>query len=1214
MSDNKQFSLLPIGKLYQENKQVILQVDTTYRKGLLHISKFSHVIIIYQNDTEANILHTPLCQKAVRLLDANEKDGTLLLNGIHVENQRYIIYDIKPYFPMEDRVKEAIVPSLPQSIPSSMYQSSLSKLGNIQTFEGDYYLDIPHNFEAYANVLQGYSHIKVIWWFHKFEKDTYKKTMQCDPPYENAPRTGIFASRSPVRPNPIAMTTARIIHIDKKHHRIKVSLLDCYNDTPLIGIYPYRPEVDDIADVKLPDWLAHWLPYVDDREFSSSTNVQLQKSASDVLQVYTIKQDTSITNTYFKTEEVEHPYQQDGIVVKGARQNNLKNIDVHIPYGTITVLTGVSGSGKSSLAFDTIFAESQQRFLSSMSMNDCSHFTLLEKPDFDYITGLPPAISIAQQNVNRNPRSTVGTSTDLYQLLRTLYSTIGIRHCPSCGKAIVKETPEDIISQLQACKPGTRLSIKAMHDTNDFNEICILDKDDINYKQSCMKLENMVQTALKQGNGAMQVQLQNDILSFQTTEKCYDCEHIFFELTPSDFSFNNPESMCPICHGLGTILEVDVDAIISNPKKSILDGASAFWKNLRTFQKAPNANWMKGEVLALAQEMNIDLETPWMDLPQEFKTKVIYGTGTHTVSFSYANKNGRTGTITRPVEGVYHIIKRLLHSADIDIHTSNIEQFLISKTCTHCNGERLKIESRIVTVANTRFPEVINMSMLDLWNWVKSVPAILNETQASLAQVILQELYTKLADYIHMSLGYLTLDRAIPTLSGGEWQRLQLVSQLNSGLSNILYILDEPTAGLHPKDYDMLLLIIKKLKAMNNTVLLVEHSPFMMLAADYLIDIGPTAGNNGGYVVAQGTLQEILQKNNSETAMYLTGKKTLQIEKNVSLEDASWIEVQGIHGNNLKNIDIKFPLQAITCITGVSGSGKSSLVNLGILPAVQSLISTETQPHKMFKDIHGGEDITNIVHITQKPIGRSTRSTPATYTGIMDEIRLLFSKTPAARQLGYTQQKFSYNSKEGQCPSCHGYGYKSLDTAFMPSTKVRCPLCNGSKYHKHILEVTYQGLHIAQVLNMSILEALTFFKGHKKLTTMLSLLNEIGLGYITLGQSSLTLSGGEAQRIKLATHLYQNHTHTLYVLDEPTTGLHFCDIQNLLTILEKMTVDGNTVLLIEHNLDVIKTADWIIDLGPDGGDKGGSLLVQGTLSDVVNCKISHTGCLLKKNA
>lgn len=702
------------------------------------------------------------------------------------------------------------------------------------------------------------------------------------------------------------------------------------------------------------------------------------------------------------------------------------------------------------------------------------------------------------------------------------------------------------------------------------------------------------------------------VLDFQTTEKCYASEHVFFELTPSDFSFNNPESMCPICHGLGTMLEVDADAIISDPSKSILDGASAFWKNFRAFQKAPNANWMKGGVLGLASELNVDLELPWIDLPEEFKTKVIYGTGTQTVSFSYENKNGRTGTITRPVEGAYHIIKRLLHSSDIDIHTSGIEQFLISKTCTHCNGERLKVESRMVTVAGTRFPEVINMSMLTLWDWVKNVPALLNETQASLAQVILQELYTKLSDYIHISLGYLTLDRAIPTLSGGEWQRLQLVSQLNSGLSNILYILDEPTAGLHPKDYDMLLSIIQKLKAMKNTILLVEHSPFMMLSADYIIDIGPTAGENGGYVVAQGTLQEILQHKSSETGMYLTGKKRLQLTKKTSLAHASWVDVQGVHGNNLKDIDITFPLQAITCITGVSGSGKSSLVDYGILPAVQSIINAERQPHKMYKSIRGGDEITNIVHITQKPIGRSTRSTPATYTGIMDEIRILFSKTPTAIKLGFTQQKFSYNNKEGQCSSCHGYGYQTLDAAFMPSTKTRCPLCNGSKYHKHILEVKYQDLDISQVLNLSIHEALIFFKGHKKLTPMLSLLDEIGLGYITIGQSSLTLSGGEAQRIKLATHLYQNHTHALYVLNEPTTGLHFSDIQNLLTILEKMTVDGNTVLLIEHILDVIKTADWIIDLGPDGGDSGGSLLVQGTLSDVVNCEQSHTGRLLRK--
>jgi len=1215
MSQNN-FEINPIGSIYKDNQKQIIEIDSKFRKGLKYISMFSHAIIIYKSDTQPNILNTNLCQKVVILKEVNEKQGNLVIEGLSEFDDKNILYDIKPYFPNEDRVKNATVPPNLNSDNTTLYNQSLSKLGTICKIKGNYYLEIPENFDNYVRVLQGYSHIKIIWWFNKFEKDIYKKTLECNPPYENAPKTGVFASRSPVRPNPLAMTTAKIISIDKELKRIKVSLLDCFDNTPLLGISPYIPKVDFVSEYRLPNWLKHWSEYLDDREFTITKEPLLLQSPSSILKKYMEndpKKNISKID-YFRIDKYQSVISDTGIIIKGARQNNLKNIDVTIPYGKTTVITGVSGSGKSSLAFDTIYAESQQRFFASMSLAERSHFSLLEKPKFDQISGLPPAIAISQQNINRNPRSTVGTTTDLYNLLRTLFAHIGVRHCPECGATIVKMTIEEIIEYLKNCKTGTIQKIKPFQAKEFEKTLIVSNRADTNYKDYVHSLDKTIGESIAKGMGAIQVQIDNEeTLTFQTTEKCYHCDYILFQMTAADFSFNNPESMCPVCNGLGTIMDIDTSLIIKNPDKSLLDNASTFWGDLRKFQKSPNANWMKGEILALAQDMNVNLETTWENLPKNFKTQAIYGSGTRKVTFSYKNKNGRTGSITRPVEGAYNILKRLLKSTNSENQKSLAAEFMISKPCDCCRGERLKLESRLVTIADTRFPEVINMSITELQNWITLLPNSLSNAETVISHSILRELYIKLSDYIKIGLGYLTLDRAIPTLSGGEWQRLQLVSQLSSGLSNILYILDEPTKGLHPKDYTKLMEIINKLKELHNTIIIVEHAPAIMLAADNIIDIGGGAGVFGGYLIAQGTPEEILKNKHSETGLYLSGKNILNLDYKSDINNRSkWIALNGVNGNNLQNIDIKFPTNAITCITGVSGSGKSSLVNYGILPSIQSCIDKSSKPNKKYKEIFGAENINKIVHITQKPIGRSSRSTPATYTGIMDEIRPLFARTKAAMQLGYSQSKFSYNSKEGQCPVCHGYGYKTLEAAFMPSTKIECPLCKGQKFHASTLQILYRGKNIAQVLDMSVSEALDFFKENKKLRNILQVLNEIGLGYITLGQSSQTLSGGESQRIKLATELNLNTTNnTLYLLDEPTTGLHFSDIQNLLNILGKITGNGNTVILVEHNLDVIKNADWIIDLGPEGGAHGGKLMIQGTVLNIMKCSSSHTGKLLK---
>lgn len=1208
------FKIIQIGCIHGDKQRI--EVYTKFCKGLKHLSMFSHAIIVYKEDMSPNILNTNLCQKVIELKKVDEKNGVIIAENIGHLNTSNILYDIKPYFPNEDRVKNASTPDAFPTNSKVLFSNQLSTLGVIRKIKGSYYLEISKNFNEYTDVLKGYSHIKIIWWFHKFEKDVYKRTLECDPPYENAPKTGTFASRSPVRPNPFAITTAKILDFDYDKKMIKVSLLDCFDKTPLLGISPYIPATDSIEGCHLPAWVEHWSEFLDDRDFQDlqlpdlaiPSHALIRQQTAQSFDLNTVEVD------YFDKGKDQSTSSNYGIEIKGARQHNLKNIDVTIPYNKITVITGVSGSGKSSLAFDTIYAESQQRFFSNLSLNERSRFSILEKPAYDSITGLPPAIAISQNSLNRNPRSTVGTATDLHGLLRTLYANIGIRHCPECGCAIIKMTVEEIVKNLQLCEPHTKLSIMPFGQEKTKKNFTVLSKDDKAYDEYFYQVNTIVNEYLGKGMGAIQIQLNdNKELIFQTTEKCYYCNHILFELTASDFSFNNPESMCPVCNGLGLVNDIDVNAIIKYPNKSILDGASEFWGSLRKFKKSPNANWMKGEILALALEMNIDLEKPWNDLPDLFRTQAIYGSGQQKVSFTYKNKNGRTGTITRPVEGAYNILKRLILSTTSENQRSLTEQYTNSILCECCHGERLKIESRIVTVNNKRFPEVINMSIKELKQWIISLPLQLSTSEKKLVQPILQELNSKLSDYIEIGLSYLTLDRTIPTLSGGELQRLHMISQLNSGLSNILYILDEPTTGLHPKDYDMLMKIIYRLKEQNNTVIIVEHSSAIMMKADNIIDIGAGAGIYGGQLIAQGTPEEITKNKGSETGQYLSGTKKLSI-KHTSIvnEHNDCVFLNGVNGNNLQNIDIKFPLNAITCITGVSGSGKSSLVNCGILPAIYSCIDKSTQPNKKYKEILGADNIKKIIHITQKPIGRSSRSTPATFTGIMDEIRSVFAKTSKAKKLNYNESKFSYNAKDGQCPACHGLGYKTLDNAFASSNKIECPLCKGQKFHSSILNIYHKEKNIAQVLDLTVNEALLYFEENIKLRPILQMLNEIGLGYLTLGQRSQTLSGGEAQRIKLATELIINTSNdTLYLLDEPTTGLHFSDIQNLLHILSKITSRGNTVILVEHNLDVIKNADWIIDLGSGGGTQGGNLVVQGNLTDIMNCKNSHTGILLE---
>ena len=813
----------------------------------------------------------------------------------------------------------------------------------------------------------------------------------------------------------------------------------------------------------------------------------------------------------------------------------------------------------------------------------------LEKPDVDQILGLPPAIAIEQKTLSRNPRSTVGTITDIDDYLKLLYSKIGVRYCPECKEEVTVRNLDQIMDILDKLSLSTCISITTPKGDTIVDK-CTASKE----------LKAYVKEGLDKGKGAIKVTLENPITSqkesfmFQTKAMCYSCDHILFELTSSTFSFNNPESMCPGCKGLGIKLEVDEALIVQYPEKSLLDGASLWWGNLRKHRESPNANWMKGELLALAEEMKVDLELPWNKLPQAFRDEALYGSKGREVCFVYENKNGRKGEIVRPVEGAYNCINRLFRENSSEAATRLATSFMREKECPVCRGERLSEEGRLVSIYGARFPQASKMTVKQLKEWAVNLQNKLLKEEIQIAAPILKELIRRLNRLIDVGLPYLSLDRAVPTLSGGEGQRLRLATQLGSGLTNLLYILDEPSMGLHPRDHNKLIKTIKQLRDEGNTVLIVEHDKDTMLAADYIIDIGPSAGAYGGEIVAEGSPTEILKNPVSETAKYLSGIKKVEVISKTQTKPKSYLKLVGAKCNNLKNVTVSFPIGKMTCVVGVSGSGKSSLVTKTLYPALARLLGETVETVGEYDKIEGFELIDKVVNVSSQPIGRTPRSNPATYTGVFDLIRDVFAQTKEAKEKGYKQNKFSFNSKEGQCEACSGEGRKCVPMHFMPDIWVECTSCHGKRYNKEALEITYEGRTIADVLDMNIDEALLFFKGHSKINKILQTLHDVGLGYIKLGQSALTLSGGEAQRIKIAKELSKTDTgNTVYLLDEPTTGLHFSDIKHLLEILKRITELGNTVILIEHNQDMIQNADWIVELGPEGGEKGGYVIAQG---------------------
>lgn len=1186
----KNYELQAIGCVEQEEGNLVVAlVEERLTAAMKNLSLFSHATFIF-SDGSSN-----LCVRVAEMLEVDEKKGKIILaiaSGLLKGN---MIYDIKPYIPCEDRVaaeqKEISVDSDIAEKSGGAEQLQLPFAGVIRKKQGSYYL-YPEAFDSFLTVIGNHEYVKVLWWFSRFDKKEYRRIVQGEPPYENAPCSGIFASRSPVRPNPIALTVVQILAIDQKDRSIEVAGLDCFDDTPLIGVRAYNPSVDNVGASVVPSWLSHWPEFKVMESGPAVEALVLDDEEEEQLTAFLPKKQAAEQTDFFKEDKFGN-HRTDEIVISGARQNNLKNIHTAIPKEKIVAVAGVSGSGKSSLAFDTLYVESRLRLSETTDS--------IEKPEVDTITGLPPAVAIAQRSIGRNPRSTVGTFTGIQDRLRLLYTTIGHRHCPTCGKAVRPKSQDELVAIVH--------QLAKEHDVTllSYNEKEVIYQSD---KQQKVRWETYVEQALEVGKGGFYVSVdENPLILLQNREMCYHCQTILFEITPALFSFNHPESMCSACNGLGKTIAIDPARVVAHPERSLLDEASDYWGDVRSFREKPTANWMRGELLALAEVQGVDLELPWEQLPEDFRQTALYGSGETTVSWSYTHpKNGRSGTITRVVEGAIPVLNRLLKKGGNTAEQITAE-YMQAMTCPVCEGERLAREGRMVTVTGVRYPEIAGLTIDELLIWVKALPGQLSLHEQEQSRSLLQEVYRQAAYLQQIGLSYLTLARTIPSLSGGELQRLKLVAQMGIGLSGMLYVMDEPTAGLHPRDYPNILQAMKRLKEAGNTVLIVEHEEAMLKQVDWLLEIGPEAGQQGGEIIWQGEPQD-LSEATTQTAQFLTGRKQIQSERSEIAEEASWVYVTGAKGNNLKDLDVQFPKGYITCITGVSGSGKSTLAEKVLVPAIESKGDNQ-MIQNYCNTITGVSDIGCVIHASQTAIAGNKRSVLATFMGMLDEIRLLFAELPQAKEEGLTAAAFSFNNKEGQCDACNGEGLQTISVPFSADITSTCPLCHGSRYKKQVLSIQYKEKNMFDILELQVEEARLFFEGKDKLTAILQTLCEVGLSYLKLGQGIRTLSGGEAQRVKLAKVLCKKTSApVLYVLDEPTAGLHFSDIQKLLELLGTLTEAGHTVLIVEHNKHVIRNADWVIDLGPEGGGAGGNVVVQGTPEAVKKCESSYTGKFL----
>lgn len=1096
----KKVEFQPIGDYIpdSEGSRIRIIIKRDLKDALIKLDHFSHCVIFTKEKQGFN------CYTA-KIVNLIQKTGELLIES---DNQlKGELVDIKPYFPCEEKVdhynKEIVLRE--EDFESLSFKGeSIGKYfnahdGGIIQFQKSENLSA-EAIERVVKYIKEGAFLRIIWWFDRFDDKRYRSCLLCNPPYDNAPKCGVFATRSPVRPNPLASTVVKVKSIDPYNKSIKVLGFDGFDHSMILQVIPYKET--DICDIKVPEWVEHW---TDCKVFYDINEIELCANGNSNA-VY-----DRVTEYFEELESSEIGEETENlneIVVEGASIHNLQNINVRIPKEKITVITGVSGSGKSSLAFDTIYHESQKQFLDLIASNTLTG-TELKDSRVKKITGLQPSIAIEQKSLGANPRSTVATVTGIGEYLRLLFATIGERICPHCLKAV----PENNV--------------------------------------------------------------------------CNSCGTIYFKLTPAVFNYNNPDYMCPVCKGLGEELQVDVDLIVTNPELSILDGASPWWGNLRKHRQKPNANWMKGEVLALAEDMKENLEVPFKDLSEEFKKQIFYGSNGRLVTWNYVNPNGRSGTITRPVEGAVNILKRLLAENRTTGSIEHIKRYFINKKCSRCKGERLLEEGRLVKIGDIRYPEAVNMSITTLRNWCHFIYGNLNAIDREKCRDILRKIVTKLKKLEEVGLGYIILDRSIPSLSGGEAQRVKLANQLGSGLSNILYIMDEPSKGLHPKDFQFLIRAICDLKRLKNTVIVVEHRKEFIQMADHLIEIGPGAGNYGG---------QLLYSGKGEQQMFCDAKDYEYSVKRAVIEENEKIVLKGARTNNLKNIDVSIPLKKMVCVVGVSGSGKSSLVSKTLYPAIEKALGRSVEDVGEYDSISGLDGISNVYYVSQKPIGKNSRSTPGTYTGVFDLIRDYYANLSDAKKAKLTKECFSFNSQKGQCEVCKGAGEIAIPMHFMQDIYVPCQKCKGQRYQESVLKIKYKGYSIGDLLDLEIREVRDIFKNQSSIHRVLDMLCKVGLSYIKFGQSATTLSGGEAQRIKLAKALYDGKTEgAIYILDEPTTGLHDNDTDKLCYIIRELTSRGATVVVIEHNPRIIRQADYIIELGPEGGENGGFLLREGWL-------------------
>ncbi len=934
----------------------------------------------------------------------------------------------------------------------------------------------------------------------------------------------------------------------------------------------------------------------------------------------------------------------DFLTVKGARENNLKNIDLTIPRDKLVVFTGLSGSGKSTLAFETIYAEGQRRYVESLSSYARMFLGQMEKPDVDLIEGLSPAISIDQKTTSHNPRSTVGTVTEIYDYMRLLFARVGVPHCPNCGKEIARQTVDQIAEKVMALPLNTKIMINAPIARGkkgeykkelekfrksgfsrvqidgivyDLNEDVVLDKnikhnvsvvvDRLVVKEGIEKrLSDSLETAIKLADGLVVIEIPNgESTLYSTKYSCPDCGISIEEIEPRLFSFNNPFGACPTCHGLGYKNEIDENLIVKDKNKSLREGAMTVsgW-NLESGKIAEMS------FVSLSKHYGFSMDVPVKDLPKDVYDILLYGSGNEKIRMEYKAKTFNT-SYDAVWEGIIPNLKRRYRETSSEWTKREIERYMSISPCDTCHGKRLKKEALSVLVGGKNITDLTEISVLELLEFMQNLK--LSETKTMIAKPILKEILARLGFLRDVGLGYLSLSRSAVSLSGGEAQRIRLATQIGSGLTGVLYILDEPSIGLHQRDNEKLLGTLKKLRDLGNTLIVVEHDEDTMRSADYIVDIGPKAGVHGGEIVATGSVEDIISEPRSITGDYLSGRRKIDVPTDRILPDGRWLTIKGARQNNLKDIDVSFPVGLFTAVTGVSGSGKSSLVNEILLPTLANKLNRAKMIEGKCSQIEGIEHFDKVIAIDQAPIGKTPRSNPATYTGVFSQIRELFAQTPDAKERGFKAGRFSFNVSGGRCENCEGDGIIKIEMHFLPDIYVPCEVCKGKRYNKETLQVKYKGKNISDVLDMTVDEACEFFKNIRSIYNKIKTLQDVGLGYIKLGQSSTTLSGGEAQRVKLATELSKRGTNkTLYILDEPTTGLHSYDVDKLCTVLKRLQQSGNTIVVIEHNLDVIKIADYVIDLGPEGGNMGGTVIAKGTPEEVAKIDNSYTGQFLKK--